>query len=564
PLFPMPDPLCLVYNSDDGMLSLNPMALAVLHGVTQPMVVVAIAGPYRTGKSFLMNRLAQKRSGFPLGPTVKAQTKGIWMWCLPHPHQPGVVLTLLDTEGLSDPHKGDSSNDAWIFTLALLLSSTLVYNSVGTIDEKALEQLRLVTELTERVHVRVKDADPAAEFVRVFPGFVWAVRDFTLQLRDDERQLSEDEYLEEALRQRHGNGRAVQASNELRRCLRAFFPRRKLFVLKRPTDDTKLAQLEELREDELQPEFRRQADAFCQYIWEEAPVKVLPGGRQVTGTALACLAERYVEAIASGAVPCVESAVMALARSENTAAVAAAVAEYRQGMEQGLVLPTASRAVLVAVHEGCEHRAINIFLSRAFSDSDRSYQCQLMVELEAAKEEFCRRNEEASEQRCREVLQELWQDVELRLQRRDYVAPGGARLFQEDLGCVLEAYQGWPDKGVKAEAVLEEFLRERQALVHALCAAEAQMELLERQRAAAVAEEAAAKEAAAAQLEEQRRSLEEHKRQLEQRMLKEQRVLLEEQDRVLAHHLQEQRALLQDGFKREADVLRRQIEQLQE
>lgn len=63
PLSPMPAPLCLVYNGDSNKLSLNPSALAVLRGITQPMVVVAIAGPYRTGKSFLMNRLAQRRTG---------------------------------------------------------------------------------------------------------------------------------------------------------------------------------------------------------------------------------------------------------------------------------------------------------------------------------------------------------------------------------------------------------------------------------------------------------------------------------------------------------------------
>ena len=104
--------------------------------------------------------------GFPLGPTVYAETKGIWMWCLPHPRQPRVTLVLLDTEGLGDPRKvsarvggprqpieaelpvtqicvqDDDHSDAWIFTLALLLSSTLVYNSVGTIDQRALEQLR--------------------------------------------------------------------------------------------------------------------------------------------------------------------------------------------------------------------------------------------------------------------------------------------------------------------------------------------------------------------------------------------------------------------------------------
>ncbi|XP_042747768.1 guanylate-binding protein 1-like [Lagopus leucura] len=558
PMLPMPAPLCLVTNKD-SVLSLDRTALAVLRSVTQPLVVVAIAGLYCTGKSYLMNQLAQKRTGFPLGPTVHAETKGIWMWCLPHPRRQGVTLVLLDTEGLGDPKKDDDDSDAWIFTLAVLLSSTLVYNSIGTIDQRALEQLRLVTELTEHIRVREENDNPTSNFVRVFPCFVWTVRDFTLQLRAGEKALSEDEYLDDILRKQTGYGKKDKECNELRSCLRNFFPRRKLFTMERPAADADLQRLEELREDELQPGFRKQADAFCRYIWEEAPVKVLPGGHQVMGSVLAGLVEKYVAAITSGAVPCVESAVTALARAENSAAVEAAVAEYQRGMEHGLVLPTASRSALVAVHWDCEQRAIALFLSRAFADHERQYHAELVCKLEAAKDEFCWHNEEASEQRCHAVLQELWRDVELRLQNGDYVAPGGAQLFKEDLNRMLEEYKRRPDKGVRAEVVLEVFLREREGLAQVLKATEVQLELVERQREAAAAEA----EAAEARLEEQRRTMEEHKRQLEQQLKEEQRAWLEEQQRVLEHHKKEYEALVQEGFKCEAAAMQELMTQLE-
>ncbi|GCC39784.1 hypothetical protein chiPu_0023406 [Chiloscyllium punctatum] len=64
------------------------------------------------------------------------------MWCVPHPEKPNHCLVLLDTEGLGDVEKGDHTNDCWIFSLAVLLSSTFVYNSVGTIDQYALEKLQ--------------------------------------------------------------------------------------------------------------------------------------------------------------------------------------------------------------------------------------------------------------------------------------------------------------------------------------------------------------------------------------------------------------------------------------
>ena len=43
---------------------------------------------YRTGKSYLLNRLMGRSDGFPLGSTVQAKTKGIWMWLGDHPKDP--------------------------------------------------------------------------------------------------------------------------------------------------------------------------------------------------------------------------------------------------------------------------------------------------------------------------------------------------------------------------------------------------------------------------------------------------------------------------------------------
>uniref|UniRef100_A0A8C3WW44 GB1/RHD3-type G domain-containing protein n=1 Tax=Catagonus wagneri TaxID=51154 RepID=A0A8C3WW44_9CETA len=137
----MPRPQRLIENVD-GRLLVNPKALKILSAIRQPVVVVAIVGPYRTGKSYLMNRLAGKNKGFSLGSTVQSHTKGIWMWCVPHPRKQDHTLVLLDTEGLGDVEKGDSQNDCWLFALAVLLSSTLVYNSMGTINQQAMDQLQ--------------------------------------------------------------------------------------------------------------------------------------------------------------------------------------------------------------------------------------------------------------------------------------------------------------------------------------------------------------------------------------------------------------------------------------
>ncbi|KAM7317851.1 hypothetical protein ACRRTK_022588 [Alexandromys fortis] len=137
----MPGPVCLIENVK-GQLVANQEALQILSAIEQPVVVVAIVGFYRTGKSYLMNKLAGKNTGFSLGSTVQSHTKGIWMWCVPHPQKADTTLVLLDTEGLGDVEKGDNQSDCWIFALAVLLSSTFVYNSMGAINQQAMDQLQ--------------------------------------------------------------------------------------------------------------------------------------------------------------------------------------------------------------------------------------------------------------------------------------------------------------------------------------------------------------------------------------------------------------------------------------
>ena len=49
-----------------------------------PLGIVAVAGMYRTGKSYLLNRMLLNRSdGFGVGHTINPCTKGVWMWSRP-------------------------------------------------------------------------------------------------------------------------------------------------------------------------------------------------------------------------------------------------------------------------------------------------------------------------------------------------------------------------------------------------------------------------------------------------------------------------------------------------
>ncbi|CDR18988.1 unnamed protein product [Oncorhynchus mykiss] len=59
----MKGPVCLIENDSDGKLCVVRSALETLSQIEQHVVVVAVVGLYRTGKSYLMNKLAGTNKG---------------------------------------------------------------------------------------------------------------------------------------------------------------------------------------------------------------------------------------------------------------------------------------------------------------------------------------------------------------------------------------------------------------------------------------------------------------------------------------------------------------------
>ena len=59
---------------------------------------------------------------------------------------------IVDSEGIGALDE-DQNHDVKICTLAILTSSIFIYNSVGSIDENALQNLSLVVSLTKNIQL---------------------------------------------------------------------------------------------------------------------------------------------------------------------------------------------------------------------------------------------------------------------------------------------------------------------------------------------------------------------------------------------------------------------------
>ena len=66
----------------------------------------------------------------------------------------GQIINVLfvDTEGLGDTEK-ETNNDVRIFMFAMLMSSHLIYNCTGVIDSNMIQQLSLVTKMSDRIRL---------------------------------------------------------------------------------------------------------------------------------------------------------------------------------------------------------------------------------------------------------------------------------------------------------------------------------------------------------------------------------------------------------------------------
>ncbi|XP_073426774.1 guanylate-binding protein 2-like [Dendrobates tinctorius] len=576
PLLPMPRPICLIENVDGNTLVLNKEAEKILLEISQPVVVIAIVGKYRTGKSYLMNKLAGSRTGFALGSSIQSKTKGIWMWCVPHPQKSGQTLVLLDTEGLGDVEKGDCKNDAWIFSLAVMLSSSLVFNSLGTIDQQSMEQLHYVTELTKLIKLKSSSKiEDTGEYKRYFPSFTWCVRDFTLLLEKDGKEITEDEYLMSSLELKKGTDKKIKDYNLPRECILHFFHTHKCFVFDRPASKKKLQKLEELNESELEDDFVEQATRFYSYMIHHSRVKSLAGGAEVTGRMLAVLASSYVSAIQSGTVPCMENAVLALAEIENTGAVQDAMSKYQCEMEKRVLkFPTETQQEFLNMHMECEKEAIAVFMGRSLNDKDQKYQRKLKELIDNKMNDYSMKNEKASRGFCRKILQELSATMENNILAGIYSVPGGHKHYLIEKLNIMEGYNKRPGKGVKSLEVMNEYISEKKDIEAAIVQADATLTEKERE----LAEERAQAENAEREkqimeqnnrnleqrMEDQNRSFEQHKAMLIDKMEQDRKMMIQQNELVIAQKLKEQEMMMNQGFNDKMSALQREIDSLRE
>lgn len=331
-------PIRLVYLDEKGKFRMDPEAVATLQLVKEPIGVVSVCGRARQGKSYILNQLLGRSSGFQVASTHRPCTKGLWLWSTPLKRTAldgtEYNLILLDSEGI-DAYDQTGTYSTQIFSLAVLLSSMFIYNQMGGIDETALDRLSLVTQMTKHIRVRASGGRTTpSELGQFSPIFVWLLRDFYLDLVEDNRRITPRDYLELALRPVQGGGRDLAAKNEIRDSIRALFPDRECFTLVRPlNNENDLQRLDQISLDKLRPEFKSGLDALTKFVFERTRPKQL-GATVMTGPILVGITDAYLNALNNGAVPTISSSWQSVEEAECRRAYDSATEIYMSAFDR--------------------------------------------------------------------------------------------------------------------------------------------------------------------------------------------------------------------------------------
>ncbi|XP_008776913.2 guanylate-binding protein 4-like isoform X1 [Phoenix dactylifera] len=359
-------PLRLVYCDEKGKFRMDPEAVATLQLVKGPIGVVSVCGRARQGKSFILNQLLGRSSGFQVASTHRPCTKGLWMWSAPIKRTAldgtEYNLLLLDSEGI-DAYDQTGTYSTQIFSLAVLLSSMFIYNQMGGIDEAALDRLSLVTEMTKHIRVRATGGRSAtSELWQFSPVFVWLLRDFYLDLVEDNRKISPRDYLELALRPMQGGGKDLSARNEIRESIRSLFPDRECFTLVRPlNDENDLQRLDQIPLNRLRPEFRAGLDALTKFVFERTRPKQV-GSTAMTGPILAGITQSFLDAINNGAVPTISSSWQSVEEAECRRSYDSAVEVYMSSFDRTKLV---EEDILREAHEDAVQKSLAAFNASA-------------------------------------------------------------------------------------------------------------------------------------------------------------------------------------------------------
>ena len=421
-----------------------PKAIKYLQSLTRPLSIISVVGLYRTGKSYLLNRILDvpKGQSFQVSPTIKSCTKGLWIM------RPAIAMEdhdilVVDTEGLGSL-SATTNHDTRVFSLALLLSSMFLYNATGAINETSLNNLSLVSSIAKHIHVTSEYETNNNELSSCFPRFMWVARDFSLQIVDDDNNPTDaTTYFNTALKV-SPNSNPDEAKNKVRNAINSLFPihKRDCVTMPRPCEsESKLQNLPDLSDNELRPEFLNALKTLKEIIFKKCMPLSVPGqeGLIITGPLLSNLCQTYVDAINSNKVPVIQDSWSLLSAAECSKAAENARHEWRnftQELDHSL-----SVKEVYALLESKTTNILQTYDQNAVGTSAKDLRLTLQEEMITSQKIVL----ESAKMRAKERMRDRLQKLQKRAMRDASSVGDLIKIFEDDVDNEEEPQNWYPE-----------------------------------------------------------------------------------------------------------------------
>ncbi|OEL21953.1 Guanylate-binding protein 6 [Dichanthelium oligosanthes] len=367
-------PLRLVYCDERGRFRMDPEAVAALQLVKGPVGVVSVCGRARQGKSFILNQGTYSIQIFSLA--VLLSSMFIYNQ-LKYIRKGNGLCVSVENVG---SFYALPTKFYWKVGRRNMSYCPL---QMGGIDEAALDRLSLVTEMTKHIRVRANGGrSTASELGQFSPIFIWLLRDFYLDLAENDRKITPRDYLELALKPLEGRGKDISSKNEIRESIRSLFPDRECFTLVRPlNNENELQRLDQIPLEKLRPEFHAGLDELTRFIFERTRPKQV-AGTIMTGPVLAGVTQSFLDALNNGAVPTISSSWQSVEEAECRRAYDSATEIYMSSFGHSRL---AEEDALRDAHEAALRKALDAYNTAAVgTGTSRAH-------YEKALNNFCRK-----------------------------------------------------------------------------------------------------------------------------------------------------------------------------
>jgi len=352
-----------------------------------------------------------------------------------------------------------------------------MYNSVGVIDESVLDSLGFICNLGKLIGsktINFNQPNNNSENQKdsllddIFPSLLWVLRDFTLQLLDDDgSNLTATDYLEKVLNfiprsksktnfnELSEDITEVQINNKesVRHTIKTYFKSRECMIMVRPTHkENDLQNLDELSDDKIRPDFLQQVLTLRKKLFNNCKPKTF-NGIKLNNESYLNIIKEYIEVMNSGKLPTIDSIWNNICRYESEKALDEAELIYEEFLKENLNKKCVDDAEIEQLHEKAKQISLDVFKRKSLGDISNTIRKTLKKKIDEKLLQFSKMNDEENKNEIFTFMKSNFNRIEIRLKKEEINSLED--LQNEILQVENKCIDVYPNTRIRSEMILD-------------------------------------------------------------------------------------------------------------